>query len=167
MISELIKFRVSVRKLSLRYKRHIIGLGLCAVFAIAGAALDSGDIQDKVNLNNDWKVPAETPPILASNLETMLAEPLFGGEPIIPEPPKKVEPLDAPIFEDWHLVGIVTEGERFQIAIMNDTSGKLELVVVGNVLPGGEKLLAISSNEIEIQHENEIKKISLFRDIER
>jgi hypothetical protein len=50
---------------------------------------------------------------------------------------------------------------------MNDTSGKLELVVVGNVLPGGEKLLAISSNEIEIQHENEIKKISLFRDIER
>jgi hypothetical protein len=149
------------------YKRHIIGLALCAIIGVLSAIIDAGDTLDMTNQSGAWSLPSDNAPILLSNLDVMLAEPLFGGEPIKIELPQSPENIDGPILEDWRLVGIVTEGEHRQIAIVNQVSGKLLLAVPGDTLPGGEELLVISDNEIEIGHTSGIRKISLFKDIER
>lgn len=147
-----------------------VQLGILACFALLGAvvaAIPSGSVSQKSNLSNEWVLPVDPVPTLTSDIGTMLANPLFGGDPVIIEVPEQVETNDALVKDEWRLIGIITEGGVSQIVIFNQGTEKLESARVGDTLPGGEILTGILENSIEFISENEGMSISLFRDTER
>ncbi len=123
-------------------------------------------VSEQIQLGDNWVLPADKKIVLTSSVDTILAEPFFGGPPVIVEPPEQILG-DGPVFDDWYLLGIISEGGRQSIVIMNETSEKIEHAQVGDILPGGELLIEILDNAIEIQSDDENKSIALFRDIER
>jgi hypothetical protein len=157
----------NLRGLLSRYSRHLISIAICAALGIAVALLSANQKQNKTNLENSWALPADDVLTLTSDMDTILAKPLFGGEPVLAAPPIVAVDPDAPVIEDWRLIGIIAEGDEKQIIIMNDTIGKLENAQVGDTLPGGEVLISIAENAIEFRTGDALTSIALFRDIER
>lgn len=140
---------------------------MCAVLGIVVAMLSASQKQNETNLENSWALPADDVPSLTSDVDTILANPLFGGEPVLAAAPAVAVDPDAPVIEDWRLIGIIAEGGQKKIIIMNDTIGKLQNAQVGDTLPGGEILISIADNAIEFRTGNALSGIALFRDIER
>lgn len=140
---------------------------MCAALGIAVAMLSASQKQNETNLENSWALPADDVPSLTSDVDTILANPLFGGEPVLAVAPAVAVDPDTPVIEDWRLIGIITEGGQKKIIIMNDTIGKIQSAQVGDTLPGGEILIGIAENAIEFRTGDSLSSVALFRDIER
>ena len=156
----------SVTAFGRRYRRHLGALALCATLGVSAATLNSMSESEQTQLGDNWVLPVDPETAMISSVDTMLAEPFFGGPPVIVEPPEQIE-SDGPNLDDWHLLGIIFEGNRQSIVIMNEASEELQHAQVGDTLPGGELLIEILDNAIEIQSGNENKSIALFRDVEK
>ncbi len=157
----------NLRGLLSRYNRHLIGIAACGILGIAVALLSASQKQNETDSENSWALPADGVLSLTSDVGTILAKPLFGGEPVLAAAPTVAVDPDAPVIEDWRLIGIIAEGGQKQIVIMNDTVGKLQNAQVGDTLPGGEILVSIAENAIEFKTGDALSSIALFRDIER
>lgn len=158
---------IALRRLLGRYNRHLIGIAICATLGIAVAMLSANQKESETNLENSWALPADAVPLLTSDINTILANPLFGGEPVLAARPEIAVDPDAPVIEDWRLIGIIAEGGEKRIIIMNDTIGKLQSAHLGDILPGGETLTGIEENAIEFRADGALSGVALFRDIER
>lgn len=150
----------------LRHRRSAAVVGAFGILGVMSALLDQGPEQGQNSLNDAWSLPSVEEVILASDVEVMLANPLFGGEPIIPEPELEAGEIakKAP-GDEWRLMGIVTEGNTKHVVIFNVTAGKIVTARLGEILPGGEELLSIGANEIEFNDFDESKTLSLFADV--
>ncbi|MBT4740731.1 MAG: hypothetical protein HN793_06600 [Rhodospirillaceae bacterium] len=155
-----------VKAFAIRRSRHVGALAICAVLGFTVSIVNSRSVTEQIQSGDSWILPIYKELDLVSDVDTILAEPFFGGLPVIIEPPAPVIG-DGPILEDWRLIGIITEGERRIIVIMNESSDRIENAQIGDTLPGGELLVEILENAIEIQSDNENMRIALFRDIER
>ena len=162
MNSKLKEFLSNVRTIGLRYYRHIGSLLLAALLGVVVAQAGFSSVPELPDIENVWALPNAKDLSLASDIETILAEPLFGGEPVVIEAPK-VAATDGPILEDWRLLGIITEGLNRQIIILNLASGKVESAQTDDILPGGETLVSISDNAIEIRNGEQRNSIALFQ----
>lgn len=138
----------------------VAGLGIAA-----GLATLRGDV-DETSFSDNWQLTAPPAVRLASDINTILSEPLFGGEPVVVVPDRPDESVDAESGGDpWTLMGLVFEGsDRFAV-IRNDTTTKLQYVATGNSLPGGETLVEIRANSILYQTPDDILELALFRDV--
>lgn len=154
-------------RLSRRYLIGIVTVSVCGALGVLTATL-SGDIEvDSLNRVESWELPKTRDVVLATDVDAMLAQPLFGGEPVIKEEPETADTVsssDAFTGDDWRLIGIVTEGLSKHVVIFNDTAGKTEIAKLGQTLPGGEELIAIRENDIEILDTDKRKRLSLFVD---
>ena len=158
---------LKLRGLVGRYTYHLTSIAMCAVLGIAVATLSANQKLRETNLENKWALPADDIPSLTSDVDTILANPLFGGEPFLTAASAAAVDPDATVIEDWRLIGIVSKGGQTKIIIMNDTINKLQNAHVGDTLPGGEILISIAENSIEFRTGDALTGIALFRDIER
>lgn len=153
-----------LRHLGLRHLRILAVILACITLGILSATLDSTASDSRITAVHNWLLPTLQESTLASDIDTMLREPLFGGEPFVATPEPEEDLLDAAEGDTWRLIGIVTEGSTKHAIIFNETIGKVETAQLGQTLPGGEELLAIGSSEIEINDGNENRTFSLFVD---
>lgn len=150
--------------------RHTLGFAVISISAMLGilsASLGTNVAVSTLNSLEDWALPQVSNATLVTDIDTMLAEPLFGGQPIIKEETVAVDmDPDATGQEGdlWRLIGIITEGNTKHVVIFNDTAGKIETAELGETLPGGEELIIIRNNDIEILHNEERRQLSLFVD---
>lgn len=149
-IRQINKYRISICILSFS-----IFLAILISFLGANSSLFS-DMD-----NQDWSLPA-TPEIkLISELNTILASPLFGGKPEIIEVIQEADKNEI-TNEKWQIIGIIEDGpEKF--ALINDLSNdKIIPISVGDLFPNGEILLEISKNSISVKNKEEVRTLSLF-----
>ena len=149
-------------------KQYYLHIGAIVFFMAAGLAaamLESRTSYGSPLRDGEWTIPADRPAVLSSSLNTMLANPLFGGEPVLMEPPPSaVENISADEGTAWSLVGIVFEGVNRSIVFRDMETGRLHQAQLGDTLPGGEILKTIYANSIEIAEDQNDTLISLFSD---
>ncbi len=142
----------------------IASAGLGVLIALI-AVQTSGD---SARQNDNWSLPEDQALVLVSSVEGILAEPLFGGDPVVAEPePEDVATEIDSSGDPWRLLGIVTEGDQRYAVVQNQTLGKLERIVPGDELPGGEHLISVNENSIVYETQEDQTELSLFRDISR
>lgn len=169
MVKTMLKSRNSylqhVGNFTSRYRRSVLGVSCCAILGILTASLMPQTPPPSVNDRIDWILPQIEQQPLPSDINTILANPLFGGEPVVSQE-AETETLaeEDEKGEPWRLIGIMTEGNTKHVVILNEISGKSRVARLGETLPGGEELVAVRANEIEIFHNDKSKKISLFVD---
>lgn len=74
-----------------------------------------------------------------------------------PLPPRK-EPLTAP---RWKIVGVTTVGDDTEVLILFDKQTITETRRVGDLLPGGAKIVQISQDELRIILNGQTMKLSI------
>ncbi len=74
-----------------------------------------------------------------------------------PLPPRK-EPLTAP---SWKIVGVTSVGDDSSVLILFDKQTTPETLKVGDLLPGGAKILQISQDTLRIVLNGQIMKLSV------
>ena len=150
-------------------RRAAAAVFISAVLGVAFALLAAQTSGNQTNPNDTWSLPDSQDLSLASSIDTILAEPLFGGEPVLPEIVETVEDVteDDVAGDPWRFMGIVTEGAKRYAVIRNETLGKLQHVQPGELLPGGERLVAVKENSITYEDQTSETEISLFRDASR
>ncbi|MEQ8733641.1 MAG: hypothetical protein RIC29_01855 [Rhodospirillaceae bacterium] len=137
-----------------------VALGVVA--AILGL-VSSGSNSD---LNSSWQLPARATLNIQPDIDTMLAAPLFGGEPLSIAPLVE-EAVETSLDGDrWQLLGIVSRGKKWNAVTLNLVTGKLNLYETGDTLPGGEVLTMIAENEIKFEKQSQSMRIALFSDAE-
>ncbi|MAI05757.1 MAG: hypothetical protein CBC47_01140 [Alphaproteobacteria bacterium TMED87] len=111
--------------------------------------------------NQDWSLPI-TPEIkLVSEINTILALPLFGGKPEVIEAIQEND-KNKIINGKWQIIGIIEDGQE-KFALINDLSNdKIIPISVGDLFPNGEILLEISKNSISVKNKDEVRTLSLF-----
>lgn len=149
----------------LRYRRSVFGVVACAILGILTASLMPMTTPFAVSNTTDWVLPQIGQRPLPSDIDAILANPLFGGDPFVAQEVETEELIVKNEKGDpWRFIGIVMEGNTKHVVILNETSGKTRVAQLGETLPGGEELVAVGANEIEIFHNDESKKLSLFID---
>lgn len=156
---------LKLRSVAAQHLSSIAIVCLCAALGILGTSLRSNVNSNTPSATDNWYLPTLDERLLVSDVDTMLAAPLFGGEPVLrvveaPEEPTEKEPVG----DTWRLLGIMTEGNSKHVVIFNEATGKTEIAQLGQTLPGGEELIAIGSNEIEVDDTEVRKVLSLFAD---
>lgn len=159
-----------LRKITTFASRHrfsIITVIASALLGVLSASLIRDTDVSVLDGPIRWELPQNREAQLSTDLDTMLAEPFFGGEPVLSE--KLVVTDESTSSEEaekdkWRFIGIVAEGNTKHVVIFNDTAGKTELTQLGQTLPGGEELITIGPNDIEILDSNERRWLSLFVD---
>lgn len=133
-----------------------IALGVvAAIFGLVSSGSNS-------DLNSSWQLPARATLNIQPDIDTMLAAPLFGGEPLSISTPVE-ETVEASLDGDrWQLLGIVSRGKQWNAVTLNLVTGKLILYETGDTLPGGEVLTMIAENEIKFEKQNQSMRIALF-----
>ena len=158
-------FLSQLHGLGARHSRLAGGLLLCALLGVSVSMLSSNSVQKLKNRDANWSLPNNITLTLDSDVDAMLAEPLFGSPPVIKVIPKVVLGEDA--FSEWRLLGIIAEGALRQIVFKNVETGEIQHARTGDTLPSGETLMEIHDNSIALQKDNESRTIALFEDIER
>ncbi|MDG2243286.1 MAG: hypothetical protein P8L66_07295 [Rhodospirillaceae bacterium] len=158
-------FLTKARVLGLRHSHLAGGLLLSALLGVVIALLSSNSVQQRASRDANWSLPIENALILESDIDTMLAEPLFGGTPVIKAISDAV--VEGEEFTEWSLLGIIAEGNQRQIVFKNVETGEIQHARAGETLPSGETLMEIYDNSIALQKDNESRTIALFEDIER
>lgn len=74
-----------------------------------------------------------------------------------PLPPRK-EPLTAP---GWKIVGVTSVGDDASVLILFDKQTSPETLKIGDLLPGGAKILQISQDTLRIVLNGQIMKLSV------
>ena len=151
-----------------QYKLHVSSLCIFGFLGLASVALEVSSEYDIPNSMENWELPQTPSMNLTSSLEAILANPLFGGEPFLSSDliSEAEEDLGKEELIDWHLVGIVFEGLSRTALIEIQEAGRIEAILLGDFLPGGETLEEIGENWIVVkQNENRVK-ISLFTDLD-
>jgi hypothetical protein len=147
-------------------RNSAVALAGCAGLGLLSGLATLGSDIDETSLSDSWTL-SEPPRIaLASEVDTMLAAPLFGGEPVIVASEQPVEPVEISNEGDpWSLTGLVFEGmDRFAV-VRNKTTDRLQYVTPGGSLPGGEILVEIRPNSILYETQDDVVELALFRDI--
>jgi len=133
---------------------------------IAFIAMETG--KGNAGRSDQWALPEDHTVTLVSAVDTILAEPLFGGEPVLQTTEEVEEQTDEEWTGDpWRLMGIVTDGDQRYAVVRNETLDKLVQILPGAELPGGERLVDVGENSIVFENETELQELSLFRDQSR
>ena len=146
--------------------RSILIVSCSIALGIATAIVGLFNSGSNLDLNSSWQLPARTTLNIEPGIDTMLAAPLFGGEPLNISPPieKTIETaLDG---DRWQLLGIVSRGKQWNAVTLNLATGKLNLFQIGDTLPGGEVLTMIAENEIKFEKQSQSMRIALFGNTE-
>jgi len=151
-----------------QYKLHVGILGFFSFLGLTSVALEVSAEYDIPNSLENWYLPQTPSMNLTSSVETILANPLFGGEPVLSSDlaSDAEEKIGKEELNDWRLVGIVFEGPARTALIEIQEAGRIEAVRLGDFLPGGEALEEIEENSIVVKQNKNRVKISLFTDID-
>lgn len=150
------------------YRRTVASIAAAAGLGIVVALIASQSGTGGLSQNDPWALPAKHSVTLASPIETILAEPLFGGEPVLPTPDlEEIVIEEGSSGDPWQLRGIVIEGEDRSVIVYNETLEKLQHIQLGEDLPGGERLIEVRENTIAYEAQSERNELSLFRDLSR
>lgn len=150
------------------YSKHIAAVVAFGVMGVIAALLGGPSADDTRDRTEDWTLPKDNPVVLTSTVQEMLAQPIFGGTPVL-----ELNQEDEQDSEDeaprgtWRLIGILTEGSEQTILLENEETGKIENAKLGDTLPGGEKLSLIKAGSIEVLIGDENIQLSLFQDLEK
>ena len=150
----------TIKKLS-KYRINIFIIFLSIILAILISFFGANSSLYKEISNQDWSLPVSPEIKLISELNSILASPLFGGKPEIIE---TIEEISGNEINNgkWKIIGIIEDGEE-KFALINDFSdNKVKPVSVGDTFPNGEVLLEISKNSISVKNIKEVRTISLF-----
>ena len=154
-------FHSSVRTYVAEHRLYIGIVLLSGLFGLLLTIVDNDISPPASDQSSLWALPTYSQSVgLTSSVEKMLANPLFGGKPVILKEEEDSE--DADPVSNWRLIGIVREGTNQTILLIEEGETKLKEAIVGNRLPGGEKLISISENQIEIESDDGKSQISLF-----
>tara|TARA_B100000902_G_C26847810_1_gene686628 strand:- start:34 stop:543 length:510 start_codon:yes stop_codon:yes gene_type:complete len=150
----------SIKKIS-KYRINIFIIFLSVILAIVISLFGANSSLFKETNNQDWSLPNPPEIKLVSELNSILASPLFGGKPEIVEIIEEVNENENKNGK-WKIIGIIEEGEE-KFALINDLSNnKIRSVSVGDTFPNGEVLLEILKNSISVKNIKEVRTISLF-----
>lgn len=143
-------------------QRSYIGIVLfCGLCGLILPTFNSDMNSTTTDHSDLWVLPHSQSVELTSSVANMLANPLFGGEPVVLK--TEEAPEDADPVSNWRLIGIVREGANQKILLIEDGETRLKEAILGDRLPGGEKLISISENTIEIESDDGKAQISLFQ----
>lgn len=149
------------------YVRHVAAVALFGCLGIVSALLSGSPQNDGTSEDTGWSLPEERPVVLLSSVPEMLAQPIFGGDPVIES--DSDEDNDGVgedyLTVDWRLVGILVEGTETAILFVNEQTGDIENARLGDTLPGGETLKEINPDGIEVLDGDQSVRLSLFQDM--
>ncbi len=146
--------------------RSIFIVSCSIAFGVVTSIVGLVNSGSNLDPNNSWQLPAPVTLNLQTDIDTMLAAPLFGGEPLDIIPPVE-EAVEASLDGDrWQLLGIVSRGNQWNAVTLNLVTGKLNLFEIGDTLPGGEVLTMIAENEIKFEKQSQSMRIALFGNAE-
>ncbi len=158
-------FPDTLRSAFKRFYGHISIIALCILAGLMTVGLESRSPVITTLADRDWTLPKDRSTELISPLDIMLANPLFGGEPVLIEPPPPAVTDSNETTQSWRLVGIVTEGQSRSILLENIDTGRLQHARQGELLPDGELLKTIFESSIEVKQDENDVLISLFADL--
>ena len=160
------RYSTSIRAFVTQQYRYLGIVVIAALLGIVVATIGGQAPTESQDREDTWSMPQDLSIAMTSSLETMLANPMFGGEPVVIAEPEITETAEEEvILSDWQLIGIVTEGSQCMILFKEVNKTGLKEGFVGDVLPGGEELVSISDNTIEIRQNGEVTLVSLFQDL--
>ena len=150
-----------------RYAKQLAIIIACGLLGIVFAVVSGQSSTDALNRTDTWTLPQDLPFNLSSSVGDMLVNPIFGGEPIVLAEEEVEEEVQEGEQEvgSWKLVGIISEGPNRTILFKDETSGRLVEARAGEYLPGGEQIISIEENSIELILRDEQFRISLFQDL--
>jgi hypothetical protein len=130
------------------------------------------EVQTNVAAEDNWKLPnlpqADGVQIAYNKLHQLYP---WKADEIKPAPPpapsaqeeaKKVEESPRPPPTDWQLVGIIQQGQRRYVLILDKTN-KVSQFAIKSVLPNGASLLSIHDDFIEVSNKSKVETVRLYR----
>tara|TARA_B100001094_G_C18175380_1_gene797599 strand:+ start:924 stop:1442 length:519 start_codon:yes stop_codon:yes gene_type:complete len=163
VIKKILSISYSVAEYSVLYKKHFALILISGTIGIAVAIFQSGQELESDTSNDLWYLPEKPELAYGSDIDTMLSKPLFGGKPVIRIKKKEKDDKNNSARKPWRLMGITHNGSEKNIVILDQGLKKPQRLLIGDILPNGEKLITIGPSFIEIETAEKTKTISLFK----
>lgn len=141
------------------YLPHAAALFLFAALGWANGYFQASRMIDNPSLKDTWSVP-EWSPYRAGPERALFAtlDIWDGRKPVIVAAKSDAKPVQA-----WVFIGTVRTGKTYAAVILLGDSGRVQRAAPGDLLPTGEKVVAVADGSLQIDVAGDQREIKLFQ----
>jgi len=154
------RIRGALRQYLPEMRAYFPHIAVVAVFAVLGAlngVFQAVSDPADPNIRETWSVP-QWAPYQAGDKRVELAKlEIWDGKKVAAAKPA------APPQQPWRFVGTVRKGKAYAAVILTG-EGRIQRAIEGDVLPGGEKILAVENGTLQIDANGTTQQLKTFHD---
>ena len=137
---------------------HATALFVFALLGWMNGYFQSSRAIDNPNLKDTWSVPNWTPYHTGPERALITTLDIWDGKK-----PQAIAAKPEPAKKAWQFVGTTRTGKAYAAVILLGDEGRIQRVMSGDLLPNGEKILAVGNGSLQIDTGSEQREIKLFQ----
>ena len=138
---------------------HAAALFLFALLGWMNGYVQASRTIDNPNLKETWAVPDWAPTHVGPERAVFATLDIWDGK----KPLTTAARQEAPAKKAWEFVGTVRTGRSYAAMILVGDSGRVQRALPGDVLPNGEKIIAVGNGSLQIDVSGDHQEIKLFQ----